>query len=300
MDQILKNDSTSMFQNVRYTLEMDALQTLLSGKPELQNKLQNLEEELNKLHKVSVAFSGGVDSALLLKIAFECLQDNCIALIGTSPSFPSHELEEAKKLAKEIGVIYEVIETSEMQSPDYIENSPERCFHCRIHSMDDLLRRSKELGFNTLVDGANLDDASDYRPGRKAANQLGVRSPLLEVGINKEEVRSLARALDLPVWNKPTSACLSSRIPYGTIITVEALKRINQAELLLKKLGFKNVRVRHYDELARIELDPEEFKHAIGKREEITNSLKEIGYTYVTLDLDGFRSGSMNLAILGN
>jgi uncharacterized protein len=278
---------------------MDSLQTLLSDQPELQDRYQNLVKDLHQLQKVAVAFSGGVDSALLLKIAHDQLLDNCIALIGTSPSFPTHELLEAENLAREIGVEYEVVETSEMESPAYIENSPDRCFHCRIHSMDDLLHRSKELGFETLVDGANADDASDYRPGRKAAKQLGMRSPLLEVGLTKKEVRSLARALELPVWDKPASACLSSRIPYGTNITIESLNRINEAELVLKRLGFNNVRVRHYDQLARLELDPEHFTLAIERRVEITNALKEIGYTYVTLDLDGFRSGSMNLIILG-
>jgi len=282
---------------VRYTLEMESLQKLLTEQLEIQEKYQNLVSMLKELSMVSVAFSGGVDSSLLLKIAFDCLQDNCIALIGTSPSFPAHELKEAERLAQKIGVAYEIVPTSEMESPDYLKNSPDRCFHCRIQSMDDLLQRSQELGFDHLVDGANADDASDYRPGHKAAKKLGLKSPLMEVGLTKQEVRSLAHALDLSVWDKPASACLSSRIPYGTVITIEALNKINQAELMLKSLGFTNVRVRHYDELARIELDSDEMSQALNKREEITKSLREIGYTYITLDLDGFRSGSMNLTL---
>jgi len=163
--------------------------------------------------------------------------------------------------------------------------------------MDDLFQRARELGFHNLVDGANADDISDYRPGRRASKQLGLKSPLLEAGINKVEVRALAHALGLAVWDKPAAACLSSRIPYGTSVTIEALKKINDAEVSLKELGFSNVRVRHYDDLARIELDPEKFDQAIEQRVKIARTLKDIGYTYVTLDLDGFRSGSMNLTI---
>jgi uncharacterized protein len=277
---------------------METLENLLLAQPELHVKYRKLIDLLCEFKKVAVAFSGGVDSSLLLKIGYDQLKDDCIALIGNSPSFPTQEMLEAKSLAEEIGVTYKVIETTEMENPDYIENSPERCFHCRIHSMDDLLCAGKEMGFDTLVDGANADDTSDYRPGRRAAQQLGLRSPLLEVGITKAEVRSLARTLGVRVWNKPASACLSSRIPYGTPITNEALARINNAEVFLKKMGYNNVRVRHYDELARIELDPEQLAQAVEQREEIVKVLREIGYTYVTLDLDGFRSGSMNLTIL--
>lgn len=163
--------------------------------------------------------------------------------------------------------------------------------------MDDLFKRAKDLGFEYLVDGANADDISDYRPGRKAAKELDLRSPLLDAGLTKKDIRQLAHILGLPVWDKPASACLASRIPYGTTITIEALKQINDAEIVLKDLGFLNVRVRHYDEIARIEIPPEEFQRAIELRHEITSSLKKCGYTYVTLDLDGFRSGSMNLVI---
>ena len=161
--------------------------------------------------------------------------------------------------------------------------------------MDDLFQRAKDLGFHYLVDGANADDTADYRPGHKAAKELGVRSPLMDAGLTKQDIRQLARLLELPIWDKPASACLASRIPYGTTITIEALNQINDAESALKKLGFTNVRVRHYNDLARVELLPEEFEQAIDLRQEISRSLKEIGYTYVTLDLDGFRSGSMNL-----
>ena len=282
---------------VRYTLRMDELQSLFSDQHELEKKYHDLVEVLLELQPVSIAFSGGVDSSLLVKVAYEILQDKCLAIIGNSPSFPPQELEEAKQLAQQIGITYEIVETSEMLDASYLENTPDRCFHCRIHSMEDLLRRSKELGYMNLVDGANVDDATDYRPGRKAAKQLGLRSPLLEVGIHKQEVRALARVMGLPVWDKPAAACLSSRIPYGTTITIEALKKVNQAELVLKRIGFNNVRVRHYDELARIEIDPEEFVCVVENRVEIIHALKDLGYTYITLDLEGFRSGSMNLTL---
>jgi uncharacterized protein len=285
---------------VGYTLRMATLEALLTNQPELFTKVQKLNEGLSRLKRVAVAFSGGVDSAFLLKVASNHLGQNCIALIGTSPSFPPQERQEAIELAQQIGVAYEVIETSEMQDPAYLENSSDRCFHCRIHSMDDLLQRAKDLGFEYLVDGANADDTADYRPGQEAAKKLGVRSPLLDAGLTKAEIRQLARLLKLPIWDKPSSACLASRIPYGTTITVDALNRINEAESSLKDLGFTNVRVRHYNDLARIELLPEEFERAINMHQQITRSLKRIGYTYVTLDLDGFRSGSMNLVLLSD
>jgi uncharacterized protein len=274
---------------------MVSLESFLADQPELKTKVLDLTRKISDFNRVAVAFSGGVDSALLLKIASHQLGQNCMALIGTSPSFPPQEKREAIALAEQMGVTYEIVETSEMQDPSYVENSPQRCYYCRIHSMDDLLQRAKRLGFDVLVDGTNADDTQDHRPGYEAAKQLGIKSPFLEVGMTKEDIRHLARILNLTVWNKPASACLASRIPYGTSITIEALKQINLAENVLKDLGFSNVRVRHYDELARIELLPQEFEHAIQMHQKITHSMKELGYIYITLDLDGLRSGSMNL-----
>ena len=296
----LVHGSNRQRSKVGYTLKMATLAELLINQPDLLAKVQKLEEDLYRLKRVAVALSGGVDSTLLLKITSNTLGQNCIALIGTSPSFPPQERQEAIELAQQMGVAYELIETSEMQDPAYVENSSDRCYHCRIHAMDDLLQRAKELGFEYLVDGANADDTADYRPGQEAAKELGVRSPLLDAGITKMEIRQIARLLKLPIWNKPSSACLASRIPYGTAITIDALNQINEAENSLKGLGFTNVRVRHYNDLARIELLAEEFERAIHIRQQITRSLKKIGYTYVTLDLDGFRSGSMNLVFLSD
>ena len=276
---------------------MPTLDTLLSDQPELKKKAQDLIQQLKKMSRLAIAFSGGVDSTLLLKIAHDHLGQDSIALIGSSPSFPPKEKEEAINLARQTGVSYELVETSEMQDDSYLENTPQRCFYCRIHSMDELLQHAKNLGFDILVDGANADDASDHRPGHKAAKKLGVKSPLMDVGLTKKEIRQLARLLELSVWDKPASACLASRIPYGTAITIEALNQINDAETVLKDMGFRNVRVRHYNELARIELLPEDLQRAIDLRQEISHSLKKIGYTYITLDLDGFRSGSMNLIL---
>jgi len=279
---------------------MLTLDSLLKDQPELLVKVQKLNDDLMQMQRVAIAFSGGVDSTLLLKIAADLLGENCIALIGTSPSFPLQEQQEAVEIANQIGAGFELIETSEMQDPSYVRNASDRCFHCRIHSMDDLLQRARELGFNYLADGANADDASDYRPGREAAKELGIKSPLLDAGLKKDEVRQLAHRFGLTVWDKPASACLASRIPYGTSITIEAFHQINEAEIALKNLGFTNVRVRHYNDLARIELLPEDFERAIHIRKEITKSLKGIGYTYITLDLDGFRSGSMNLVLMSD
>lgn len=279
---------------------MQTLDSLLKDQPELLVKVQKLNDDLMQMQRVAIAFSGGVDSTLLLKIAADLLGENCIALIGTSPSFPLQEQQEAVEIANQIGSGFELIETSEMQDPAYVRNATDRCFHCRIHSMDDLLQRARELGFNYLADGANADDASDYRPGREAAKELGIKSPLLDAGLKKDEVRLLAHRFGLTVWDKPASACLASRIPYGTSITIEAFHQINEAEIALKNLGFTYVRVRHYNDLARIELLPEDFERAINIRREITKSLKGIGYTYITLDLDGFRSGSMNLVLMSD
>jgi len=270
---------------------------LIPDQLELNDKVHKVIKDLKSYRRVAVAFSGGVDSALLLKIAANSLGENCIALIGTSPIFPPQEKVGAIEIARSIGVPYELVETSEMRDPAFVENSSDRCFHCRILFMDDLLQRAKALGFHTLVDGANADDRTDYRPGLRAAKELDIKSPFMEAGLTKQEIRQVARLLELPVWDKPSSPCLASRIPYGTAITIEVLDQINDAEIVLKKLGFTNVRVRHYHDLARIELLPEEFPRAIDTRREISRMLKDIGYTYITLDLDGFRSGSMNLAI---
>ena len=270
---------------------------LLLDQYEISNKYNNVIEDLKSYRRVAIAFSGGVDSALLLKIAADTLEENCIALIGISPIFSPQEKESAIETAHFIRVPYEFIETSQLQNPAFIENSPDRCFHCRIHFMNDLLQRAKALGFHTLLDGANADDQSDYRPGIMASKQLGVRSPFMEAGITKEEIQQLAHLLDLPVWDKPASACLASRIPYGTAITIGALDQINAAENALKNLGFATIRVRHYHDLARIELIPAELEQAINLHQEISKALKDTGYTYITLDLDGFRSGSMNLVL---
>jgi uncharacterized protein len=282
---------------VRYTLEMTNMNDFISDQPRLDEKFQKVIRDLKSYHRVAIAFSGGVDSALLLKLTMDSLGENCIALIGTSPIFSPQEKWNAVETAKLIGAPFELIETSEMQDPAYIENSSDRCYHCRLHFMNDLFQRAKTLGFHYLIDGVNADDLSDYRPGIMAAKQLGVRSPFMDADITKEEIRQLAHLLDLPVWNKPASACLASRIPYGTTITIEVLNQINNAEIELSILGFTSIRVRHYRDLARIELIPEEFDWAITLRQEIIKSLKDIGYTYITLDLDGFRSGSMNLVL---
>lgn len=276
------------------------LQSVFSQFPALQLKLTQVRSQISEMERVAVAFSGGVDSATLLKICVDQLGTDCLAVIGNSATFPAAEFAAAKQLAQDIGAQHVVIDTNETAAPEFLTNSPQRCFHCRNITFSDFITHAQSMGFPHLVDGANADDQGDYRPGRKAAQALGVASPLLEAGITKNEVRLLANAFGLPVWDKPSSACLASRIPYNMPITLTALQRIETGEQTLKQLGFRDVRLRHYDDLARIEVLPEQLDEALEKREAISAALKQAGYLYITLDLEGLRSGSMNLAILND
>lgn len=249
-----------------------------------------------------VAFSGGADSAFLASVAYEVLGPRALAITGVSPSVPHREVLGARELAQQIGIPHEVIETRELDDPDYVKNGPDRCFHCK-HELYQLLDRiARQRGYAWVLDGCNLDDAGDYRPGRKAAEELNVRSPLLEAGLAKAEIRDLSRQRGLPTWDKPAMACLASRIPYGTPVTVETLDRIEQAEEYLRSLGVRQVRVRHHvlpggGTLARIESDDAGASIVMSRRAEVAGRLKEMGYLYVTLDLAGYRTGSLNEAL---
>ncbi len=261
-------------------------------------KLDKFHEILLSMQKVIVAFSGGVDSTFLLATAVETLgSENVLAVMGISASLGSRERHFGRRLAQQIGSELIEIETCELENPDYASNPPERCFYCKQDLFIRLSELARKRGFSTIVSGANADDAGDFRPGLQAGEKLGVRNPLMEAGLTKADIRAASRAINLETWNKPAMACLASRIPYGQPITVEKLSRIEQAEYIIKDLGFTQCRVRDHGNLARVEVPPEDITSLAQLREKIVESLKKLGYTYVSIDLQGFRSGSMNEVI---
>jgi len=265
----------------------------------LAPRLADLERTIAGMGSVIVAYSGGVDSTFVAAVAREVLGKRALAVTGVSPSVPPSEVEEAKALARGIGIAHELIDTREMDDPEYVANSPARCFHCKDELYGHLAAIARERGFACVIDGCNLDDTGDFRPGRRAAAAHGVRSPLVEADLTKDDVRTLSRERGLPTWDKPAMACLSSRIPYGTPVTVEALGRIGDAEAYLRSLGVRQLRVRHHDDVARIEADEAGLALLIARRAEVVERLKALGYLYVTLDLSGYRSGSLNAALQG-
>jgi len=268
-----------------------------SMSPELKNKYTKLQSILRDLRSVVIGFSGGVDSSLLLKVAFDVLGEKAIAVIGKSETYPRQEYREAVSLAELIGIRPIEVVTKEIENPLYSKNPTDRCYHCKTELFGKLSAIAREKGIRWVVDGSIIDDLGDFRPGMKAKDEQHVRSPLLEAGLSKKDVRELSRELGLPNWDKPSFACLSSRFPYGYEITREALGRIDRAETYLRERGFKHLRVRNHDEkTARIEVGTEEMHRLMDAavRSELVSFLKEIGFTYVTLDLQGYRTGSMN------
>ena len=262
----------------------------------LLQKRSDLVNILEQMRSVIVAYSGGVDSAFLAAVANEALGRKALSVTAVSRSLAPSELDEATDLANRIGLNFMTIETNEIDRPDYQANNPDRCFFCKDELYTHLVRFAEEESFDSIVNGTNVDDLGDYRPGIEAAKQYGVRSPLVEAELTKDDIRALSRDMDLPTWDKPAQACLSSRIPYGTTVTVEALTKIAKAEQFLRSKGFKQLRVRHHETIARIEIEPSDFSAITSEplRSEINQEFKNIGYSYITLDLDGFRSGSLN------
>ena len=257
-------------------------------------RLRRAREIVRSLGSVLVAYSGGVDSTLLLKLAMDELGGGAAAVLASSPAYPESEQEAARTLARSMGARLVEVTTSEVELEAYARNNPDRCFHCKEELFDTVEPVQRELGLAHLAYGATADDAGDHRPGHASAVRRGVRFPLLEAGMAKSEVRASARALGLPNWNKPSFACLSSRIPHGTPVTMAALRQIEAAEAALHALGFTQVRVRHHGDVARIEVDALEIDRLLAMRDEVAAAVREAGYKFVAADLEGYSTGSLN------
>lgn len=265
-----------------------------------QNKLEILRNDLFSLKNLLIAFSGGVDSTFLLKVSLDVLgRENVLAVTACSSTYPAREKNEAISLAKLLDAQHELIISEELDIPEFRVNPVNRCYFCKKELFGKLKSLAAEKGYLHVADGSNLDDSFDFRPGRQAGTELGIISPLREAGLTKRDIRELSRKLDLPTWNKPALACLSSRFPYGVPISVTKLKAVEEAESFLKDLGFKQLRVRHHGDIARIELDRDDFTRIFqdGTSFKIIGRLKELGFTYVAVDLEGYRTGSMNEAL---
>ena len=266
--------------------------------PELQAKYDGLLALFRAMGSVLIGFSGGVDSTLIAKAAHDALGARALAVTGISPSLMVEEANECPKIAAHIGIPYLEIRTDEMDDPNYVSNPVNRCYFCKSELWDKLTPIARERGYAVVVDGSNVDDLGEFRPGMDAGHERDVRSPLQEAGLTKADIRAISGALGLPTWNKPSHPCLSSRIPHGTFITIEKLDQVGQAEAYLRVLGFRGFRVRHHGEIARLEIPLADFPRALEQHAVIVDALTDIGFRFVALDLAGFKSGNLNPATL--
>lgn len=262
----------------------------------LRKKIKNLKNYIASIESAIVAFSGGVDSTLLLKLSSDILKDKVLAVTAKSLTFPQSELEDSETLARELGVKQVIIETNELKNKKFSSNDRERCYWCKDELFELISNFAKKNYFKYILDGSNYEDIGDYRPGMRAAERWGVLSPLKEAKLTKKEIRIISKELNLPTWDKPAAACLASRIPYGTKITKDLLLKIDDAESVLKNLGFNQVRVRHHGNIARIEIPSKDMKKILGSeiKSMVVKSFKKLGYIYITLDIEGYTTGSMN------
>ena len=264
----------------------------------LKQKLYRLKKIILDYQSVLIAFSGGLDSTFLLRIASEVLpKDKVLAVTANSLTYPKEELQFSKKIARSLGVRQRIIKTRELEDVRFFSNPIDRCYYCKRELFGRLKKMASMFRLNFVLDASNVSDKLDFRPGDKAGKELGIRSPLIEADFNKDDIRKLSKKLALSTWDKPSLACLASRIPYGTRVSPESLRRINQAELYLRRIGFKQVRLRHYNGLCRIEVSKKDIPRLINRGKQVIDKLKKLGYNYVTVDLEGYRTGSMNEVI---